>query len=464
MMNHQEKEIYDNYYQELCASIDVMFSRLLIFEWVLSISLALFFSPLTWDGNNSSLHPHVYMAFFFGGLLTWFPVYHIYRFKGSIHNKYIVCVAQMFFSTLLIHLTGGRIETHFHIFGSLAFLAFYRDMKVILLATTITAADHFLRGAFISQSIYGVASASYWRAFEHSIWVVFEDIFLLLAIKHKNQAYEKIAIHEIKLQKAITDVEVIVQERTAELIKTQTIVNEQQQSLAYSARLSALGEMAAGVAHEINNPLAIIASTSQILRIESKKGPVKIDDLHSALDDVDKTVLRISNIITGLSNVSRDSSKEVTSKVLLKDLFTDVLSICSEKMRNKSIEIRIEDLNNLMQKEIHCQRVQLSQVLLNLITNAHDAITDKNAEGWIQISIETVKGNFVLKISDSGPGVPDSLRQKIFQPFFTTKEVGKGTGLGLSLSRSIVEKHGGKLELSEKTSHTQFVVSLPDAA
>ena len=126
--------------------------------------------------------PHVYAAVLLGVLIAVPRAYLSLRNPGAMVNRYCIAVSQMFFSILLIHVTGGRIETHFHVFGSLAFLAFYRDWRVLAIATIITALDHLIRGSLWPQSVYGVLSATPWRALEHAAWVVFEDVFLLLSM------------------------------------------------------------------------------------------------------------------------------------------------------------------------------------------------------------------------------------------------------------------------------------------
>ena len=128
------------------------------------------------------MHPHVYAAVLLGVLIAVPRAYLSLRNPGAMVNRYCIAVSQMFFSILLIHVTGGRIETHFHVFGSLAFLAFYRDWRVLAIATIITALDHLIRGSLWPQSVYGVLSATPWRALEHAAWVVFEDVFLLLSM------------------------------------------------------------------------------------------------------------------------------------------------------------------------------------------------------------------------------------------------------------------------------------------
>src|SRR5204862_744210 len=125
---------------------------------------------------------------------------------------------QMLMSALLIHITGGRVETHFHVFGSLAILAFYRDWRVLVTASIIVYVDHVLRGYYWPQSVYGVLDASPWRAVEHAWWVGFEVVFLVIAIRQSLHEVEEIAERQVKLQSINSRIEAQVSQRTAELI------------------------------------------------------------------------------------------------------------------------------------------------------------------------------------------------------------------------------------------------------
>ena len=145
---------------------------------------ALWVSPLTWAGPVSRTHLHVWAAILVGGIISLFPaLLGAVPARASRRRATSIAVAQMLMGALLIHLTGGRIETHFHVFGSLAFLAFYRDWRVLVPATVVVALDHMLRGMFWPQSVYGVLVASQWRWVEHAAWVVFEDVFLFVACR-----------------------------------------------------------------------------------------------------------------------------------------------------------------------------------------------------------------------------------------------------------------------------------------
>src|SRR5437762_2625233 len=172
---------------------DRFFARLMVFQWLAGIAAALWISPKTWAGASSQTHWHVWAAIFLGGAIASFPVFLVWRQPGRALTRHTIAVAQMLTSALLIHLTGGRIETHFHVFGSLAFLAFYRDWRVLVPATVVVAADHFLRGVYFPQSVYGIVAADPWRWLEHAGWVIFEDVFLVMSCLRGDQEIRQIA-------------------------------------------------------------------------------------------------------------------------------------------------------------------------------------------------------------------------------------------------------------------------------
>ncbi len=175
--------LFSEHQQTIYRNTDHLFAVLMMIQWAAGIVAALWVSPRTWIGTISHTHQHVWAAIFLGGAITIFPVVLALRKPGDPLTRYSIATGQILMSALLIYLTGGRIETHFHVFGSLAFLAFYRDWRVLVPATVVVAADHLLRGAFWPESVYGVLAASQWRWLEHAGWVLFEDAVLLVAIK-----------------------------------------------------------------------------------------------------------------------------------------------------------------------------------------------------------------------------------------------------------------------------------------
>ena len=196
---------------------DRMFAWLALLQWVAGIVAALWISPRAWAGQYSSTHIHVWAAIFLGGLISAFPVFLALTHAGSALTRHVIAVGQMLSCGLLIHLTGGRIETHFQYFVVLAFLAFYRDWRVLLTASVVAAADHFIRGYWWPQSLFGVLFASPWRAVEHTAWIVFEDIILVLLIRQNLSEMLGVAEGQARLERVNEIIERTVLERTSEL-------------------------------------------------------------------------------------------------------------------------------------------------------------------------------------------------------------------------------------------------------
>lgn len=228
----------DALYREAMTRIQVytdrMFVCLMPLQWIGGVVAALCLSPLTWDGARCAIHPHVWAALVLGGGIALLPVMIALRYPGRAVTRLAIAVCQMLMSALLIHVTGGRIETHFHVFGSLAFLAFYRDWRVLIAATVVVAGDHMLRGLYWPQSVFGVAAVSPWRWVEHAAWVVFEDVFLLLAtaqslreMRTTVQRQARLEETEASLSEARHGLERQVEARTAELSRTNVSLQEQ---------------------------------------------------------------------------------------------------------------------------------------------------------------------------------------------------------------------------------------------
>jgi two-component system sensor histidine kinase/response regulator len=184
-------EIFAAHQQAVFKQTDRMFAVLMIIQWVAGVAAAYWISPKAWAGQTSHIHPHIFAAILLGAVISIFPIVLAITRPGEALTRYTIAVGQMLMGALLIHLSGGRIETHFHVFGSLAFLSFYRDWRVLVPATVVVALDHLLRGVFWPESVYGVMTVSGWRWIEHAGWVIFEDIFLVLAcLRRKTEMWE----------------------------------------------------------------------------------------------------------------------------------------------------------------------------------------------------------------------------------------------------------------------------------
>src|SRR5689334_7662479 len=199
------------------ARTDHFFACLMLLQWLAGVLAALLVSPRAWEGTVSSIHPHLWGALLLGGTVSGVPVALAIVRPGKPSTAHAIAIGQMCTSALLIHLTAGRLETHLHVFCSLALLAFYRDVRVLLTASVVIAIDHVVRGVFWPQSVYGVLSASPWRAMEHAAWVVFEDIGLGLAIRHHVRDMREKADQRARLEISRSTIEAEMLERTRDL-------------------------------------------------------------------------------------------------------------------------------------------------------------------------------------------------------------------------------------------------------
>ncbi len=225
-----------------------------------------------------------------------------------------------------------------------------------------------------------------------------------------------------------------------------------------SARLASLGEMAGGIAHEINNPLTILNGYIRKLSILSKDTAEKPSQISETADKMQSTVNRIHGIVSGLRDFSRDGSRDAFKVESASKILEDAMGLCLEKLTHQGINLRF---NLETDVKIACRRIQVSQVLINLLNNASDAIT-KTDKAWIQVEVISHNKKVRIEVTDSGPGIDDDIAERIFEPFFTTKDPGKGTGLGLSISRSLIEAHNGRLFVDQNCPNTRFVIELDE--
>lgn len=228
----------------------------------------------------------------------------------------------------------------------------------------------------------------------------------------------------------------------------------------HAAKMASLGEMASGIAHEVNNPLSII--NGRVTKVERllTQNPPDIDQAKSLVLGIESIVFRIAKIIRGLRTFSREASRDPYEHKNIFEIIEDAAELCREKFRHHGVRLVLPDSSKPIL--IECQPVQISQVLINLLNNSYDAVL-KQTDKWVEIEIEETSTSISIRVTDSGPGIPLEIQDRIMDPFFTTKEVGKGTGLGLSLSKGIIESHDGDFFLDTSNSETTFVIELPKA-
>lgn len=218
-------------------------------------------------------------------------------------------------------------------------------------------------------------------------------------------------------------------------------------------KLALLGEMTAGLAHEVNNPLSIIlTSLFQVLK-DPSLNPKTQDLISKAV----KSAKRIDTLVKGLKRVSRNSVDKNSETIELNSIIFDCLEYTSEKLKNNDVLLTIDSPKNLF---VQCNGNELLQVLINLVCNSADAVGNSDIR-WVSIKAESDREFNRILVTDSGLTPPAEIQVKMFNPFFTTKKIGEGTGLGLSISKGIIENNGGTLSLLGNEKHTTFEIKFP---
>lgn len=606
----------------LWEATDRSFAGLLLFEWLLAIGLACVVSPRTWAGQTSAAHIHLFAAIFLGGGIISLPLTLIARLPGRFVTRCTTAIAQMLMSALLIHLTGGRIETHFHVFGSLAFLSFYRDWRVLIIAAAVTVLDHLVRGVFWPYSVYGVVADAPWRWLEHAVWVAFIEVVLLLDIRRRCSAMRDFGHQQAQLEAANHRTEDLVQARTFLLLQSRQALQDEQEllrtilssiphcifwknrqsvyqgcnrafadllglaepddivgmtdsdlprcppevgiysrvdqlvmdtglpqldveecitlqdgsqrtlvtskvplysatgdvvgmvaifsditerkmlqaQLAQAHKLESIGQLAAGIAHEINTPMQFINDNTEFLadclerlfcvtrtcdshldsaapprsweeraaEIQEVKRRCRFDriesQISSAVQETMEGIHRVIEIVQAMRVFSHPGTKEMIPTDLNATLRSAVTITRNRWKYVAQVNLDLDpDLPAVL-----CLPAEINQVLINMIVNAADAISQRVEQGdqepgQINISTRIVDGEVLIEIADNGVGIPADIRNRIFDPFFTTKPPGKGTGQGLALSYNIiVNQHHGRIHVvSFPGTGTVFSICLP---
>jgi two-component system, NtrC family, sensor histidine kinase HydH len=450
------EELFQEHRRSVMARTDRLMATLMVAQWVFAIGLALVLSPYTWEGRNQSPHVHVYAAIFLGGAISSLPVVLCITRPAWLGTRLVVAVAQMLWSALLIHLSGGRIETHFHVFGSLAFLAFYRDIRVLAVATLVVASDHYVRGLLWPDSVYGIANPEWWRFLEHAFWVVFEDIVLVFGCLESAKEMRLVALRRAEAELSSKR----ENEKSIELDRAMQELQSSQHALVRAEKLAAVGQLAASVGHELRNPLATIRNASKYIgkRVTGPNAAANWGDpkIPQFITLMDREVTACTKIISDLLDFARERAP-VPEPCPLRPLVDDAISIVPAS------PVRIV---NAVPADLPVPSIDkdlFRQVLTNLIQNGVEAIPS-DREGEVTISAEGGQNSpWRIVVADNGSGIPEDALVKIFEPLFTTKT--KGTGLGLAIVAGMIKAHRGTIGVeSSSGSGTRFVIDLPNSA
>lgn len=237
------------------------------------------------------------------------------------------------------------------------------------------------------------------------------------------------------------------------MMLTENITEQTEAAIAleHSAKMTALGEMASGISHEINNPLTIISGKTQVLELLLKNKELDHSEITETVKSIRATVDRIASIVQGMRNISRESSNSLMTETSLLEIVKDTVNLCQGRLNKNEIRINLPKTDY----RITTNPVHISQILLNLLNNSVDSLLEIS-DRWIEVKMTKDDGHVVLSVIDAGRMIPSSLQAKIFQPFFTTKPPGHGTGLGLSVSQNLAKNLGASLKLDKDSPHMKF--------
>ncbi len=452
-------EIARRHLQTGYRTIDRYFAVLLFVEWIAAMILALTFSPLAWAGEFSKPHLHVWIALILGGLIVSLPIALTKIRTGEFITRAFICISQMLMVGLIIQLSGGRPEFHFHVFVSLAFLAFYLDWRLLAIGGTVVAIDHFLREIYWPRSVFGLVNPGHWRWVEHSLWMVFEGSVLSFGISRSLFVIREDSRREAEIEATRDRIERLVEERTAELLQTndqlrlEIIVRRVAEIEAIQSRQIAdkaaliKSEFLANMSHEIRTPMnAIIGMTE--LTLDMAMPTAQRENLEIVRHAANSLLFLIDQILD-LSKIEANRLDLESIEFSLRETVQNTIKILANSSGEKGLQLALgvaENVPPILVGDPH----RLRQILINLIGNAIKFTTQGTIAVAVRVEHEEAEYlDLLFSIRDEGIGIPESRLTIIFDPFIqgdgsTTRRFG-GTGLGLSICSRLVELMNGRI-------------------
>lgn len=409
--------------------------------------IKVFFAPIYFKGDESTRNSCVSFSIIsFIYLIFQIPLLYQVSFHQSFKHLtglYLITTA-LHFSVYVLSRTGW-IQTGSLIFALTLFMGVYTavgvDPRIEVLLSSIP---------YLFISILVLSRLSTWKI---TLVSSVACAFVIINISYILQADIRAGfIYGALLFCTLATVTAYLKNYFRTRLEAQRIMS------IYHSRLASLSEMGGGIAHEINNPLTIIQGyASQLTSMIQRKQLTNEKVIHAA-EKIIETSERISKTVYKLRSFARDGENEPFREEQLKVIVESALDFCRARFRNHNIKIMADEINPDL--VVNCRPVQLIQSIFNLLNNSFDAVQKLN-DKWVQINVKEVGANIEIHVMDPGQGIPAEIASKMYDPFFTTKDVGQASGLGLSITSSLVNTHGGKIYLKPNSPNTCFVISLP---
>lgn len=511
------KELFQKSQQDLHQHADYLFKLLMFLQLGLLICVAFIVTPATWIGQDSDWQFHVVATVLLGSLISAIPFFLTRTLQATATTRHTFAICQMVWSMLFIHLSGGRIETHFHIFGSLALLTFYRDWKVLLTATLVITIDQFTRGFWWPMSVFGVPEANLFRCLEHTGWILIADLVLVSACFQGNDLSSQLCHRQAELEQANRDVEQLVWSRTKDLksanrtlkgaiktrLKAETDREKLTRKLLQASRQAGMSEVATGVLHSVGNVInSINVSTETVL---DQLADSRIDRLDKVAEMINKNSTELTNYLTqgekgkhipeyvwkATQEIKKQHHEMYAEIVSMRDNVAHIAEIvfqqqalaqvggvseefCINSLCDDALNInrmdrdrdKIEIIREFGELPMICtERHKVMRIVVDLVSNAKHALLHSKVEKK-QIRITTTSTNsrhLSVRVEDNGMGISAANLDRIFQHGFTTRRDGHGFGL----HSSVLAAHelNGSLEASSpgEGKGAAFELTLPVA-
>jgi two-component system sensor histidine kinase/response regulator len=451
-------ELFTNSLRAQQRTTNRLFFVLFLLQWVAGVLLALWRSPWTWEGSQAYVHFHVWIAILFGAVIAALPMYLISRDPDAVTTRHAIAVAQMLVGALLIALSGGRIETHFHVFGSLAFLAFYRDPWVLVTATAVVLTDHIGRGILAPLTIYGTSDIGLWRTAEHAFWIGFEDVFLWIACVQSRRQLLGLAQQQTELEQINEKIE------SAVLMRTKELTAARDAALA-STRLK--GQFVANVSHELRTPMNGILGTTELLMLTSLSDEQR--ECATTVQRSAESLLALINEILDFSKMEAGRVHVVNQSFDLPELLASACAALTPLAEIKGLRMTCT-IDRDVPVRITGDALRLRQILNNLLGNAVK-FTERGGVD-VRLSVVAPPGpapRVRFTVADTGTGIPPELAPRLFEAFVqgdgTSTRRHEGTGLGLAIAKELTHLLGGELGFANReTGGAVFWLELPVTA